>query len=136
MLYRIQTLYLFISIFIYSVFIYFLYSFNINKKNLAYFFYLNSYFKNIIIIFIIICLFLSILSFLFFKKKKLQIYLNKINILVNILVLILFFSYSYYHTLYSIIILFPMILCIYILWISNIAIKKDIELIDSINRIR
>ncbi|WP_185861372.1 DUF4293 family protein [Blattabacterium cuenoti] len=118
MLYRIQSLYLLISIFIYSFSIYFFY-------------------KKQIIIFTIICLLLSILSFLFFNKKKLQIYLNKINILSNIIhVIIIFFSYSYYDKYTLCLILFFLLLCIYILFMANRAIKKDIELIDSINRIR
>ncbi|WP_185860821.1 DUF4293 family protein [Blattabacterium cuenoti] len=133
MLYRIQTLYLLTYIFIYSVFIYFLCCFH---KNITDFFYFNLYFKKIIIIFVIICLFLSILSFFIFKKKKWKIFLNKINILANaIYSLILFFSCSKFNK-YTFIIFLFFILCICILYMTNRAIKKDIELIDSINRIR
>ncbi|WP_185849331.1 DUF4293 family protein [Blattabacterium cuenoti] len=138
MLYRIQTLYLFISIFIYFVFIYFLYPLNINfNQNLIDFFYLYLCLKKIIRMILIICLSLSIFSFFLFKKKKLQIFINKINILFNTIhVLILFFS-DYQLNKYefsSIITLLS--LCICVLCMSNIAIKKDIKLIDSINRIR
>lgn len=134
MLYRIQTLYLLISIFIYSVFICFLYS--LKKKNITDFFNFNFYLKKTILIFLIICLFLSILSFFLFKKKKLQIFFNKINILVNTIhLLIFFFSYSQLNK-YTLIMFLLFILCICILYLTNRAIKKDIELIDSINRIR
>ncbi|WP_185852249.1 DUF4293 family protein [Blattabacterium cuenoti] len=136
MLYRIQTLYLLISIFIYSFFIYFLCF--LNKKIIS-FFYFHLYLKKTILIFIIICLFLSILSFFLFKKKKLQIFFNEINILTNIIhVIILFFScYQLNMNIYILIMfIFFILLCICILYITNKAIKKDIELIDSINRIR
>ncbi|WP_185857423.1 DUF4293 family protein [Blattabacterium cuenoti] len=135
MLYRIQTLYLLISIFIYSFLIYFLCSLN---KKITDFFDFHLYLKETILIFIIICLFLSILSFFLFKEKKLQIFFNKINILANTIhVIILFFScYQLNVNIYIFIMFIFFILCIYILYITNRAIKKDIELIDSINRIR
>ncbi|WP_341654704.1 DUF4293 family protein [Blattabacterium cuenoti] len=133
MLYRLQTVYLLISIFIYSILIYFLCSLN---KDLMDFLECNSFFKKTILIFLIICLFLSILSFLFFSKKKLQIFFNKINILTNTIYEgILFFSCSKWNK-YTLIIFLFFILCICILYLTNRAIKKDIELINSINRIR
>ncbi|WP_081683497.1 DUF4293 family protein [Blattabacterium sp. (Nauphoeta cinerea)] len=129
MLYRIQTLYLLISIFIYSILIYFFKFKNITDFS-------NFYLNKIILIFLIICLFLSILSLFFFKKQKLQIFFNKINILANtIYVFIFFFSYFQLNK-YTFIVFLFFILCIYILYLTNRAIKKDIELIDSINRIR
>jgi|GEM_PF-6743962 hypothetical protein len=131
MLYRIQTLYLLISIFIYSIIIYF--SFNL----IIDFFYFNL--KKTIQLFIITCLFLSTLSFFLFKKKKLQIFLNKINILVNIihgLKLTLFFSCGQLNQTTLILLLITFCTCILLCISANIAIKKDIELISSINRIR
>nr|WP_185867248.1 DUF4293 family protein [Blattabacterium cuenoti] len=126
MLYRIQTLYLLISIFIYSVFIYFL----------SDFLYFNLYLKKIVFIFMIPCLFLSILSFSLFKKKKIQIFLNKINILANTIhVLFLIFS-CFQLKLISTIMFILLFFSIYFLYMANKAIRKDIELIDSINRIR
>ncbi|QIK16855.1 DUF4293 domain-containing protein [Blattabacterium sp. DPU] len=133
MLYRIQTLYSLISIFIYSVFIYFL----LNHENITDFFYLNLYLKKIILFIIIICLFISILSFLLFNRNKLQIFCNKINILTNTsYVIILFFSYTQLNKYTTLIMFLFFILCICILYLTNKAIKKDIKLIDSINRIR
>ncbi|WP_341656481.1 DUF4293 family protein [Blattabacterium cuenoti] len=133
MLYRLQTVYLLISIFIYSILIYFLCYLN---KDLMDFLECNSFFKKKFLIFLIICLFLSILSFFFFFKKKLQIFFNKINILTNTIYEgILFFSCSKWNK-YTLIIFLFFILCICILYLTNRAIKKDIELINSINRIR
>ncbi|WP_185863352.1 DUF4293 family protein [Blattabacterium cuenoti] len=127
MLYRIQTLYLLISIFIYSIFIYFL-------KSITDFY--NLYRNKMVLIFLIICLFLSILSLIFFKKQRLQIFFNKINILANTIHIFIFFFSYFQLNKYTFIVFLFFILCIYILYLSNRAIKKDIELIDSINRIR
>ncbi|WP_341662725.1 DUF4293 family protein [Blattabacterium cuenoti] len=134
MLYRIQTLYLLISIFIYSILIYFLCFLN---KNLMDFLGCNFFFKKFFLIFLIICLFLSILSFFFFYKKKIQIFLNKVNILINTIHEgILFFSCSNKWNKYTFIMFLFFILCICFLYLTNRAIKKDIKLINSINRIR
>ncbi|WP_238784204.1 DUF4293 family protein [Blattabacterium cuenoti] len=82
------------------------------------------------------CLFLSILSFSLFKKKKIQIFLNKINILANTIhVLFLIFS-CFQLKLISTIMFILLFFSIYFLYMANKAIRKDIELIDSINRIR
>ncbi|WP_341660818.1 DUF4293 family protein [Blattabacterium cuenoti] len=133
MLYRIQTLYLLISIFIYSILIYFLCFLN---KNIMDFFECHFFFKKTILIFLIICLFLSILSFFFFHQKKLQIFFNKINILTNTIHEgILFFSCSKWNK-YTLIMFLFFILCICFLYLTNRAIKKDIKLINSIKRIR
>ncbi|WP_185871746.1 DUF4293 family protein [Blattabacterium cuenoti] len=123
MLYRIQTLYLLISIFIYSVLIYF-FNFYLKKTNLI-----------CLITIVCICLFLSILSFFLFKKRKFQIFINKINILSNIIYILILF-YTQLNKYLLIIFFFFILLCIYILYLTNKAIKGDIELIDSINRIR
>ncbi len=125
MLYRIQTLYLFISILIYSVFLYYFCSIFFKEKKM-------------IFVFLIICFILSVSSLLFFKKKKLQIFMNKINMLANSVYLILFF-YQSNILLKREMSLFFVLLCfcsIWILYMANKAIKKDIELIDSMSRIR
>ncbi|WP_185869145.1 DUF4293 family protein [Blattabacterium cuenoti] len=123
MLYRIQTLYLFISIFIYSVYLYyFLIIFTYN------FFFLRK-------IFVLICLILSILSILSFKRKKLQIFMNKTNILVTGISLITFF-YPSCKIKISVFFVFLCLCNIFFLWMANKGIKKDIKLIDSMNRIR
>ncbi|BBA17057.1 DUF4293 family protein [Blattabacterium cuenoti] len=136
MLYRIQTLYLLISIFIYSIFIYFLCFLNNKNINIIDFSKWIFPLKKTILIFLIICLFLSVLSFSLFHKKRLQIIFNKINIFINAIhKIILFFSYSQWNKYILIMFLF-FVLSITILYLTNKTIKKDIELIDSINRIR
>ncbi|WP_185872319.1 DUF4293 family protein [Blattabacterium cuenoti] len=128
MLYRIQTLYLIISIFIYSIYLYYYYNYNINTFNTF-----NFISKTI---FIFLCLILSILNILFFKKKKLQIFMNKINILLNSINLILLFNQKIFLKK-NIYLFFILCICnILVLYICNKKIKKDIELIDSMNRIR
>ncbi|WP_185866118.1 DUF4293 family protein [Blattabacterium cuenoti] len=125
MLYRIQTLYLFISVLIYSVFLYYFFPFLFS-------------FKRTIFVFLIICLIISILSLLSFKKKKFQILMNQINIIINSIHLILFF-YQSNQLLKRKMALFFVLLCfcsICILYMANKAIRKDIELIDSMSRIR
>ncbi|WP_238785066.1 DUF4293 family protein [Blattabacterium cuenoti] len=76
------------------------------------------------------------LNLFLFNKKKLQIFFNKINILTNSIHLLIFLLSLYQLNRYTLIILIFFILCIYFLYLTNKAIKKDIELIDSISRIR
>ncbi|WP_113738448.1 DUF4293 family protein [Blattabacterium clevelandi] len=138
MLYRIQTFYLFLSIFISSIS---LYVYSYQQKEIKNYFFLDKIF----LIFLIITLILSIVSLLFFKKKEIQIFCNCLNILINsaTLIYILFFSYYYKYFLIkkNIIILILILsilrlLTILFLYLSNQKIKKDIELIRSMNRIR
>ncbi|WP_185876935.1 DUF4293 family protein [Blattabacterium cuenoti] len=131
MLYRIQTLYLFISVLIYSIYLYYFHFTTINTINYS-------------IIFVILSLILSILSLLFFKKKKIQIFINKINLLVTNINLILifyqlFFQLNQFNSIQKkpfFILLFICICNILVLYTANKKIKEDIMLIDSINRIR
>ncbi|ACY40524.1 hypothetical protein BLBBGE_519 [Blattabacterium sp. (Blattella germanica) str. Bge] len=130
MLYRIQTLYLFISILIYSISLYYF----------RFIFLTSNFFslKKTIFIFLIIGFILSLLSLLFFKKKKLQIFMNKTNILAISTNLILFL-YQFNQSILKEISLFFVSLCfcsMCVLYMANKAIKKDIELIDSMSRIR
>ncbi|AWU44458.1 DUF4293 family protein [Blattabacterium punctulatus] len=131
MLYRIQTFYLFLSILISSISLYVYYY---QQKEIK-----NSFFiDKIFLIFLIITFILSIISLLFFKKKKIQIFCNCFNILINsaTLIYIIFFSYYYKYFLikknFIILILSTMLF----LYLSNKKIKKDIKLIRSMNRIR
>ncbi|WP_185862236.1 DUF4293 family protein [Blattabacterium cuenoti] len=132
MLYRIQTFYLFISILIDSFFLYFFYQ----KK----YFFTSFSLRKIIFIFIIICLILSILSFIFFKNGKLQIFINKINILINCThpILILLCNRSN-KSIFLKKEMFFVLLCFFhicILYMANKTIKRDLKLIHSMNRIR
>ncbi|WP_238858481.1 DUF4293 family protein [Blattabacterium cuenoti] len=123
--YRIQSFYLFISIVLSNISLY-LY---LQKKN-------PFFLKKILLIFLIICLFLSICSFLSFKKRKLQIFLNSFNILLNSIIFILkIIFFSYYPSFFLIKMNFFILLSILFLYLSNKSIKKDLELIYSMNRI-
>ncbi|WP_185865109.1 DUF4293 family protein [Blattabacterium cuenoti] len=136
MLYRIQTLYLLISFFIYSISLNLL----INQNNIKYYII----FKNISTIFIIICTILSIVSIFLFKYRKIQIIINKLNIILNIINFFLFLLFldniSYNNFFFSAKMEFFFMLlslsCNILLYIANIAITRDIEIVDSINRIR
>ncbi|WP_185856226.1 DUF4293 family protein [Blattabacterium cuenoti] len=137
MLYRIQTIYLVISIFISSLSFYFYPVFQ-NKKEIKYPFFV---FDKAIFIFLIVCIALSICSFLSFQKRKLQILFNCINILLNSIIFIVILFVSFYQSNKSFLFLrkmnlFLTFLSIWIFYFSNKYIKKDIELINSINRIR
>ncbi len=136
MLYRIQTLYLLLSILFYSTSLYSLYL--VNNK-IPVFFISIEIIKN----FIITCIILSIISIVLFKKRKIQIIINDINIFFNTInfIIILFFLESNAYNVFffnkkNIIFIFSLFFCDFILYLSNQYIKKDIKIIDSINRIR
>ncbi|AWU39452.1 hypothetical protein CPU2_115 [Blattabacterium punctulatus CPU2] len=133
MLYRIQTFYLFLSILISSISLY-LYVYYYQQKEIK-----NSFFiDKIFLIFLIITFILSIISLLFFKKKEIQIFCNCLNILINsaTLIYILFFSYYYKYFLIKKNLIILILSTMLFLYLSNKKIKKDIELIRSMNRIR
>ncbi|WP_185862795.1 DUF4293 family protein [Blattabacterium cuenoti] len=135
MFYRIQTFYLFISILVSSISLHF---YPYSKKYIKHSFFLLDRF---ILIVIITCLILSILSFLFFQKKKLQIFFNSLNILFSstTFILILIFSCfqsNKYFFLSRKTNLFLTFLSICFLYLSSKAIKNDIKLIHSMDRIR
>lgn len=135
MLYRIQTIYLIFVFIIYCLsLIKIPFIFDSNRL-------INNY-KNITLYYnlIIILLLITIFSY---KNRKLQIFFNKINIILNI-ILFLFFCYklfffqkNYLYT-YRYIILYNIIpiLSIIFLILSNKYIKKDLIIIKSIDRIR
>lgn len=135
MFYRIQTFYLFISILVSSISLHF---YPYSKKNIKHSFFLLDRF---ILIFIITCLILSVLSFLFFKKKKLQIFINGLNILLNSTTFILIVIFSCFQSNKYFLLprktnLFLTFLSICFLYLSSKEIKKDIKLIHSMDRIR
>ncbi|WP_185882000.1 DUF4293 family protein [Blattabacterium cuenoti] len=135
MFYRIQTFYLFISILVSSISLHF---YSYSKKYIKHSFFLLDRF---ILIVMITCLILSILSFLFFQKKKLQIFFNSINILFNSTTFILILICSCFQSNKYFFIsrktnLFLTFLSICFLYLSSKAIKNDIKLIHSMDRIR
>ncbi len=135
MLYRIQTIYLLMSILISSFSLHFYPSLQ-QKKEIQ---YPYSFIDKVIFIFLIVCLILSICSFLSFKMRKLQIVLNSINIVFNSATFILILFFSFYHKSFLVFRktnLFLILFSVCIFYFSNRSIKKDIKLINSINRIR
>ncbi|WP_238784284.1 DUF4293 family protein [Blattabacterium cuenoti] len=101
--------------------------------------YPYSFIDKVIFIFLIVCLILSICSFLSFKMRKLQIVLNSINIVFNSATFILILFFSFYHKSFLVFRktnLFLILFSVCIFYFSNRSIKKDIKLINSINRIR
>lgn len=131
-----QTLYSLISIAIYFLALYFYDEIKTKHCTLL---------NKIILCILILCLILSISSLFFLKKMQIQLLLNKINIAMNIInsITILVFSSFYYYRLNISIfyqrkmyIFFIIFLSISILKKTNKLIKKDIKLIESINRIR
>ncbi|WP_185851089.1 DUF4293 family protein [Blattabacterium cuenoti] len=133
MLYRKQSFYVLISIIISYFSLYF---YPYSKKNI------KNIFDVILLLFIIICLILSITSFLLFKRKKIQLIINRLNILVHfsLFILIVFFSYYQFNKINFLLLrkrnLFLILLSVYLLYLSNKRIRRDIELINSMDRIR
>ncbi len=132
MLYRIQTLYLSVSILFY-----FICSLLSGDKKSHYIL------QNMSICVTVSCLILSILSVFLFKKRKTQIVLNDINIFLNIVnyfTMLFFLDFQSYNEYYlELRVLFFLLLsffCNILLYMANHAIKKDMNIIDSVNRIR
>ncbi|WP_185855603.1 DUF4293 family protein [Blattabacterium cuenoti] len=139
MLYRIQTLYLFISTFIHFISISIFYNIDIVDIGIV---KKEFILEKSIIILLFTCVVITILSICLFRKKKWQIIINKINIFINIVIIFTnIFIYLYLINSFSseIKIIFFLLLCFLnvILYITaNKYIVKDIKIIDSINRIR
>ncbi|WP_185873396.1 DUF4293 family protein [Blattabacterium cuenoti] len=132
---RIQSLYLSISILFYSLSVSFLFNDRVIRYNRL---------QNLSMLLTILCIILSLSSIFLFKKKKIQLILNNLNIILNTIsfLIILFFLDSEYYSsfFYAKKINFSLIIflfsCNILLYITNRAIIKDIKIIDSINRIR
>ncbi|WP_185868588.1 DUF4293 family protein [Blattabacterium cuenoti] len=132
MIYRIQTLYLFASILIYSIILFFLYKIDLWNPIIE-----------ILLIIVSVCTILSFLSICCFKKQKVQISLNKTNILLNISMNILLMSiylynynYLFFFTKKILLFLFLCICNILLFHKSNKYINEDIKMINSMDRIR
>lgn len=134
MFYRIQTIYLFIVTLLSSLLSikYFLKIYN--KKYIYQKIFLYNYYNELIILLLIIIVLLTLYSITSFKKVYKQIYINNINIGINLNILIIIIYYNYKKN--SIIEYIPFIILLIILIISNKLIKKDEKIIKSINKIR
>lgn len=109
---------------------------NLSIENIKFSFQYNNIIK---ILFTLISL-LAFLSIIFFKKRIWQIKINKINILINLIIIIIIFyhifhSYKNYYFTDNCINILLSIFSIYFLNISNKIIRKNHNLIKSIDRI-
>ena len=132
MIQRVQTLYLFFSILI-CILTFYLFPLELEKKDFFGVDYLLIFEKYFFVLISII----SFVSILLFRKRGLQIFLNRVSILLICLFAISFvlfnkynFDKSHYKILSSALI--NLILIIF----ANKSISKDKKLIDSINRLR
>ena len=144
MIQRIQSLYLFISAVI-SLGLTFVFSLWKNVKDIEYF-VMNLFiekaidFKIIPILFILSGL-LSVISIFLFKKRKNQFVINRFNILINLILL----GVLIYHLLTlsgdtqvsekGIGVVLPIVVVV-LLVMANKAIKKDEDLVKSVDRLR
>ncbi len=132
MIQRVQTLYLIFSILI-CILTFYLFPLELEKKIFFGFDHLLIFEKYFFVLISII----SFVSMLFFRKRKLQIYLNRVSILLICLFgisFVLFNKYNFDMNHYKILssALINLILIIF----ANKSISKDKKLIDSINRLR
>ena len=148
MIQRIQSLYLLICAILPIVFIWLIYQNNLFDIILA--FYIS--FDIIFILSLALNVLTSIISFVtifYYKRRKTQFVLCRLNILLNFSILACFyfvyiqdFGLNFYVTeelfrmeIFDIVNLIP-IICIFLLVAANRAIKKDEDLIKSMDRIR
>ena len=132
MIQRIQTLYLTISTFI-CLFSFYLFPLELKNENMFgidYRFIFQKY------SFVLISL-LNLICIMLYKKRSIQLYLNRFSILLISLLIISFFvfnidSFDINHYL----ILLSAIFNIFLIIFANKSILKDKKLIDSINRLR
>jgi len=131
MIQRIQSLYLLICTILPIVFIWLIYQNNLFDIILA--FYIS--FDIIFILSLALNVLTSIISFVtifYYKRRRTQFVLCRLNILLNFSILACFY---FVMGVFDIVNLIP-IICIFLLVAANRAIKKDEDLIKSMDRIR
>ncbi len=88
-------------------------------------------------LYLILCKILTLLSILFFKKRKNQLLINNFQILIHLvyfgIILMYFFVSELYDSLFYMVVPVVSMTCVFL---ANKFIKKDEALIRSINRIR
>ena len=131
MIQRIQTVFLIINFFFLSILYFFLpldfFDFNIFN------------FKTLIEVkfYIILCGLLTFLSVLLFKKRTKQLLINKVQIFLHIVYsLIIVIDFIIYKSSNSFINILIPTLCLIFIFLANKFIKRDEDLIKSIDRIR
>tara|TARA_Y100001001_G_C7853577_1_gene254999 strand:+ start:27 stop:461 length:435 start_codon:yes stop_codon:yes gene_type:complete len=144
MIQRIQSLYLLICTILPIVFIWFIYQNALGVIILA----LPDNF-DIILVLNVLTSIISFVTIFYYKRRKTQFVLCRLNILLNFSILACFyfvyiqdFGLNFYVTeelfrmeIFDIVNLIP-IICIFLLVAANRAIKKDEDLIKSMDRIR
>ena len=131
MIQRIQTVFLIINFFFLSILYFFLpldfFDFNIFN------------FKTLIEVkfYIILCGLLTFLSVLLFKKRTKQLLINKVQIFLHIIYsLIIVIDFIIYKSSNSFINILIPTFCLIFIFLANKFIKRDEDLIKSIDRIR
>ncbi len=131
MIQRIQTVFLIINFFFLSILYFFLpldfFDFNIFN------------FKTLIEVkfYIILCGLLTFLSVLLFKKRTKQLLINKVQIFLHIVYsLIIVIDFIIYKSSNSFINILIPTFCLIFIFLANKFIKRDEDLIKSIDRIR
>ncbi len=136
MIQRIQTIYL-LAVVVISGGVSMLFPYGFNQIKEALYVYHNTY---ILVMFVLITTFALVTVFLF-KKRKLQFVLGRINILLNFILLGVFVYWSpmvsgeTFVSEKGIGMLIP-IVSIVLLVMANKAIKKDEDLVKSVDRLR
>ncbi len=153
MIQRIQSLYLFLSIFFIALLLFFPYVTYVSNEGITYYLMHNGLFKKSeselfpvyynlsITIFIAIVIALNILAIFMYKNRPYQMKLNKISIFVlfvifGSLIIQLFRTKTSFVGFEIKIIFFVPLFSLIFVWLAYRAIKKDDELIRSIDRIR
>ena len=131
MIQRIQTVFLIINFFFLSILYFFLPLdfFDVNIFN----------FKTLIEVkfYIILCGLLTFLSVLLFKKRTKQLLINKVQIFLHIVYsLIIVIDFIIYKSSNSFINILIPTFCLIFIFLANKFIKRDEDLIKSIDRIR
>ena len=131
MIQRIQTVFLIINFFFLSILYFFLPLdfFDVNIFN----------FKTLIEVkfYIILCGLLTFLSVLLFKKRTKQLLINKVQIFLHIVYsLIIVIDFIIYKSANSFINILIPTFCLIFIFLANKFIKRDEDLIKSIDRIR
>ena len=137
MIQRIQTIYLFLTLIIVGVLPYIFPLWVLNNGN-DYFFWQNQ-----IYVFLLgLSTAITVYSIITFKKRQTQFVINRLNIILNLILLGLFVYHSLNISGETLAVsekgigMFLPILAIVLLVLANKAIKKDEDLVKSVDRLR
>ena len=131
MIQRVQSIYLLVAAII-SLASYFIF------PKLDLFFINTSLMDYFIIPYLFFCFFMSTLNIFLFINRKLQININKFQLLIHLFVLIVFFYFFYQEKMLNPDLIWTLtpISSIVFLSLANNGIKKDENLIRSVDRLR